>query len=319
VIALLVALAVALAVLPGCEEAAAGGPGDAASEAAPDVPGDVPADPAAETASDIAAEIAADAAADTPADPTSDPVAEAAPEVQADLPADASADAPGCGKPPLDPAVLDNLRISLAPMLQVQPGGVIDFEVGKVECCVYLEPVDACVTWSATPAEGASIDPVTGRFEVAAGTAPGTKYTVTADVESGRRTLSIDVHVYTPESNPLVGIWREESRVACGTGEVTEPADPIGELLFYAGGTFNVTWTPFETYVDYWGAYEFSVAAGTISFAAEGGNYVPADLDGQGTFGIDEHARLTLTDVWLGTSQQAGAGVPVACGHVFRR
>jgi len=156
---------------------------------------------------------------------------------------------------------------------------------------------------------------MTGVFTVAAGTLSGTKYTVTADVESGRKVLTVDVFVWTKEANPLVGTWHEEARIACGTGAEETPTDPIRELLFYASGVFNVTWTPFEVYVDYWGQYTFDREAGTISFIPDGGNYVPEDIDGEGTFVIDEQDRLMLRDVWLGTSQE-GSG-PAACGHVF--
>src|SRR2546422_6744756 len=51
---------------------------------------------------------------------------------------------------------------------------------------------------------------------------------------------------YTPESNPLVGGWREEWQVACGSEERRAPAEPIRELIFLADGRFSVTWRPFE-------------------------------------------------------------------------
>lgn len=53
---------------------------------------------------------------------------------------------------------------------------------------------------------------------------------------------------------------------------------------------------------------------GTFSLSPEGGNYVPADVDGTGTFSIDDEA-LVLADLWLGTP--SGDEPTEACGHRF--
>ena len=123
------------------------------------------------------------------------------------------------------------------------------------------------------------------------------------------------MHVFTPEANPLVGLWREAAQIDCATGNEFVPTTQIGELVFGADGTFGVTWFPFEVYKDYWGTYRFDLAAGTLELVVEGGNYVPRDVDGSGRFRFDATGRLILTDLWLGTPHD-GTGAP-SCGHVF--
>ena len=109
-------------------------------------------------------------------------------------------------------------------------------------------------------------------------------------------------------TGPLGGTWHEEAQFACGTGAELTPARPIGELRFLADGTLAVTWTPFEVYHDYFATYTADLAQGTLRFQASRGNYIPADLDGNGRITIDAQGRLLLTDLWLG-SPRTTAGV----------
>jgi hypothetical protein len=119
-------------------------------------------------------------------------------------------------------------------------------------------------------------------------------------------------------TNPLVDIWwREEAQFACGTQQQVAPEHPIGELRFRADGSFDVTWVPFETYRDYWGTYTYDPQRGTLSLTIARGNYVPADVDGNGLFSIDEQGRLILTDMWLGSRRDSK--IPANCGHRFTR
>jgi hypothetical protein len=217
----------------------------------------------------------------------------------------------------LDEDTLERLRLSMNPTVEIQPGGTREFSLGVVECCYVFEPVDTCATWSVSPDEGASIDGQTGVFVVDPATPSGEVFTVTADVESGRRLVSIEVYVYTPEANPLVGIWREQAQLTCDTSEDSVPEDRIGELRFDADGSFSVTWAPFEIYRDYWGTYAFDLNQGTLDFTGAEGNYVPEDVDGSGSWVIDEEGRLVLRDMWLG-APRGGSGI-VNCGHRFTR
>ena len=217
----------------------------------------------------------------------------------------------------LDEDTLSRLSLVMGDTLAIQPGETWEFSPGTVECCYVFEPVDACATWSVSPSDGATIDPKTGVFIVDPETPSGAVFTVTADVENGRRLVSVDAHVYTPEANPLFGTWGEEAQFACETDEEKAPEERIGELAFGADGEFSVTWFPFEIYKDYWGTYTFDLNQGTIELTASGGNYVPEGLDGSGTWFIDEEGRLVLKDIWLGAPRDVSRDVN--CGHRFTR
>jgi hypothetical protein len=121
--------------------------------------------------------------------------------------------------------------------------------LGTVECCVFLQPVNACVEWSLDPPGAGTMtvlpfvdEPFHPSLLVTVSPeAPhGTVLTVRADVESGRRILEELVYVYTPEGNPLVGWWVETFRTDCSTfirGEVDESgrvdlADPIAIFTY---------------------------------------------------------------------------------------
>ncbi len=217
----------------------------------------------------------------------------------------------------LDEDTLNRLRLSMDQSVGMQPGTTHAFSLGVLECCYSFVPVEACATWSVHPAEGASIDPDTGLLTVDPTTPSGSVFTVSADVENGRRVVSVEVHVFTPQDNPLVGIWKEEAQFACGTGEEAAPEKPIRELRFQADGSFSVTWTPFEVYKDYWGTYTYDLEQGTLELGITGGNYIPDDVDGSGLFSLDEQGRLILRDMWLGSPHE-GTG-PANCGHRFAR
>ncbi len=107
------------------------------------------------------------------------------------------------------------------------------------------------------------------------------------------------------------------AEVRCDTGDTVPAAAPIRELLFHADGRFSVTWIPFEVYRDYWGTYTQDPRAGRLSLVVEGGNYVPPDMDGDGTFAVVAPRRLVLKDMWLGSEKRRT--VPSACAAVFGR
>ena len=219
-----------------------------------------------------------------------------------------------CG-PTLDQETLDNLTLDMRNTVQVMPDESHQFELGVVECCYVFTEVDACANWAVTPAEGASIS-TDGLLTVAADAANGSVYTVSADVEEGRRIVAIDVHVFDPDENPLVGFWHEEAQFTCGEGETVVLEDNIGELEFRADGRFYVTWRPFEEYRDYWGTYTFDLAAGTLALSVEGGNHVPEGTDLEGSFSIDADSKLFLEDMWLG--YPPFAELPRNCGYLFQ-
>lgn len=225
---------------------------------------------------------------------------------------------PACVLPPLPEEVLPELGFDVfGGDFEMQPGDLKSLAIGRVECCYVLQPIDACVTYSVTPDDGgASIGPDTGLLTIAPDAAPGSVYTVTADVEDGRAVLMAQVHVWTPESNPLVGLWHEVAQIPCGGGAEVPPVKPIEELWIRASGKMTVTWTPFEIYFDYWATYVFDLMTGALSFSGQQGNYVPMDIDAEGSFALEGEA-LVLKDMWLGAPQD----IPQTanCGHRFAR
>src|SRR5262245_9308943 len=86
----------------------------------------------------------------------------------------------------------------------------------------------------------------------------------------------------TASAPQLVGTWHQEE-AACGT------AQPVRELIFSADGRFSVTWLPFETYKDYWGAWRYDAATRVLTLSVENGNRVPSDIAPSGAVSIDAH------------------------------
>lgn len=91
--------------------------------------------------------------------------------------------------------------------------------------------------------------------------------------------------VFQREASPLVGYWRQ-SRESC------EEETHIEELVFNADGTFSVTWTPFETYKDYWGTYNYNAETGQLDLEVETGNIIGLGIS-SGTIMLEDRV-LTL-------------------------
>jgi hypothetical protein len=113
---------------------------------------------------------------------------------------------------------------------------------------------------------------------------------------------------------PWTGCWTEVAQIDCESGREFVPEATIGEFRLTSGGTFSVTWSPFETFVDYAGHYEVSEKNGAIELAM--GDRAPADAEGQGHFAITDQGELVLEDIWLGARERENA--TKACGHKFR-
>ena len=204
--------------------------------------------------------------------------------------------------------------LSFESSVQLQPGEQYQFRVGDIKCCYYFDPLDVKAVWSSSPASGAKIDQ-NGLFTVDENTPSGSVFRVTADINNGQATSGIDVYIYRPEDNPLIGTWREDKQLACGSELLVNPDPLIGELLFRADGTFSVTWHPFEIYRDYFGKYQYDMQNGSLELTIENGNYIPGDVDASGSFYIDGDNRLILKDLWLGSSRDSSS--PAQCGHRF--
>jgi hypothetical protein len=210
---------------------------------------------------------------------------------------------------------------TLGTIIGLPPGGTVVLVLGVIdrEICGFgircFVPVDVAATWSVTPPDDAWIDPTSGHLTIDPSAPGGSRLTVRAEIEGGRRVVSTNVTIVTPASNPLVGYWQEVTQVPCQPGADIIPELPIQEFVLAADGSFAVTWTPFESYVDYWGDYTFDLTANTLELIVTGGNSVPADFDGQGQFMVDADGYLVLTEMWLGTPRSGTT--PPHCGHRF--
>ncbi|XBQ15785.1 MAG: hypothetical protein ABL308_12610 [Oceanicaulis sp.] len=104
------------------------------------------------------------------------------------------------------------------------------------------------------------------------------------------------VNVYDAAAAPLTGRWRQEDSACAAQG-----AEPIRELIFEGDGEFSVTWTPFETYKDYWGRYTYDPASGALTLEPESGNQIPGDIKNGTVVLSEDGATLTLETASFGT------------------
>lgn len=136
----------------------------------------------------------------------------------------------------------------------------------------------------------------------------GTTVRIRADYPGGNG-FNDRLNIYHPKENPLIGTWRQR--------EQNCPAESaIRELVFTPAGEFSVTWTPFETYKDYWGVYEYDAASNAFRFAEEGGNQVPEDIHRQGTAIITETGELDISQAFFGTPDRASGSCPANFARV---
>ena len=92
----------------------------------------------------------------------------------------------------------------------------------------------------------------------------------------------------------LVGCWKESSKSELNTDH------QVHELVFTDNGDFSVAWYTFEVYKDYWGSYEYDNNTGAALMKVAGGNYVPANLDLNGSAGTNSDKELLLFNMYLG-------------------
>jgi hypothetical protein len=105
----------------------------------------------------------------------------------------------------------------------------------------------------------------------------------------------------------LTGRYGQQGLEGCSAPE------PVRELEFQPENRFSVTFTPFETYRDYWGTYSFDSATKRLRLTVEGGNFVPPSLDLEGEAEL-AGGRLRLKDIFLGSRDGAPRS---GCTYVF--
>lgn len=125
--------------------------------------------------------------------------------------------------------------------------------------------------------------------------------TTHAQAQGGDLGVQISDHGASELRFPAIdGLWHEETPTACQKAAGDTAAEPVRELKFDAG-KFEVTWLPFETYVDYWGTYTYDRASGALVMAVESGNHVPTDAKLSGTARTDPDGKLQITGIFFGT------------------
>jgi hypothetical protein len=173
--------------------------------------------------------------------------------------------------------------------------------------------VYACAKWSVSPPELATID---AKGHVVFGAmAAGKSVTVSATLGNGR-VVSTTFEVTKASMASIVGNWSEDARQACGTSTWIKPDKPIRELHIDASGEYTVTWTPFESYVDYVGKLTYDPATGATTMVPSKLNYLPPDVTTKGTAKI-EGGQLVLRGIWLGSAN--GATEKPACAQRFKK
>lgn len=185
----------------------------------------------------------------------------------------------------------------------VQPGQVLELNPTILHG-PYSEKGDtACLAnFTVTPAgpEVARGKDGVWRLTIPADVADGKAFRLRADYGAGE--ISGNFVAYRPESQPLVGTWRQDGKQCRNGGE------PLRELVFMADGSFKATWTPFETYVDYWGLYAYDKDTGELSFEITGGNAKPGDAR-SGTITLDGD-RFKLGTASFGSRPQGTCDAP---------
>lgn len=206
-------------------------------------------------------------------------------------------------KQPLDEQTLNQLQLGHFDDVQLQSGRTKQFQLVILSPFAPDKTVAACVVWEVKPATGGATIDQNGLLTIDAKTPVGSKFTVVANIENGRAERGAIVFVYNPQTQPLVGLWRQSEQYDCGSGERVY-ARPIGELEFRASGWFSVTWTPFETYRDYVGEYTTDPAKQTLSLKITNGAFVPHIFRGQGTYKLLDDKTLELRGMYLGSQDE---------------
>ena len=132
----------------------------------------------------------------------------------------------------------------------------------------------------------------------------------------GKDTGGLDMEAWCRRDSrmPWTGCWTEVARLDCDSGQEFEPESTIGEFRLASDGSYSVTWTPFEFFVDYAGPYTVDEQKGLLALTL--GDRAPLEAQGQGRYSITEQGELVLEGIWLGVRHPEGT--EQACGHRFR-
>ncbi len=193
---------------------------------------------------------------------------------------------------------------------QVVAGSEVDLALRRLDCCYSFHDEPVCARWSVvSPVDAVITETAPGRARLAVGAVPEGSL-IALEARVGSTVISGGVAVSIRANAALAGTWHEVSRQSCDGGSLGA-YQPVGELVLGADGAFQLTWVPFERYVDFWGVWRVG-ANDEISFARTGGNITaPTAFDGTGHWSLDA-GQLTLTDLFLGSETPS-------CSQTFSR
>lgn len=136
------------------------------------------------------------------------------------------------------------------------------------------QPPAACARdWRVSHPKWLRLAPDRHSVRIARNAPPGTRVTISYRALGQR--VSAQLRIVAADAVLLNGTRRQQAIERC-------TRDAIGELAF-GEQDFSVTYQPFESYKDYWGSYAFDTATGALKLTVTGGNFVPPDLDLEGT------------------------------------
>ncbi|MFZ5445192.1 MAG: hypothetical protein ACOZQL_34700 [Myxococcota bacterium] len=196
----------------------------------------------------------------------------------------------------------------------VAQGGRVEVALRRLSCCYFFEAPEpiVCPTWRVVSPVDAAFTSFSGaRATLTVGAVPSGSV-IELEARVGSSVVRGAVAVAFADSAPLAGTWHEVERFACDGGALPS-YQPVNELVLTADGAFQVTWVPFERYVDFWGTWTLGPGS-ALSLRRTGGNVEPVNFDGDGRWALDA-GKLIFSDLFLGTS---GPGER-ACTQVFAR
>lgn len=163
---------------------------------------------------------------------------------------------------------------------------------------------DVCAKWRIEPsATGVAVN--NSGFLTVSNTAPADEnFELIADFGHGREARTT-IHLYDKARHPLAGYWKQEGLRCPSHDAVLESQPPIQEFVLRPDGRLQVTWTPFETYVDYSGTYK--VEGDRIAFTMGGGNAVPKHFRGDARFHLLDPTHLEISGAFFGNREHDDA------------
>jgi hypothetical protein len=210
----------------------------------------------------------------------------------------------------IDCSAADASTVLVVQQTPARPGATL--RIGAASGPWRSNPVPvACLAGWRTSDHAVTLSPDHSSLIVGADAVAGR--TVEVSTAAKGRRITTTVRIVGRDEIALTGYWKQDS-VDCGTAAT--PGEPVRELHFDDKGGYSATFTPFESYKDYWGTFALDAASGAIAFAYDSGNLPAEGLDLTGTAALGDDGKLTLDGLFLG---ERGGPEGRSCRYVFVR